>query len=75
MRSFLKYVSTGSYDGTGNVASETISAKSSAMETEIFLWDVNVLARTYVFAVRAFDESGNTGEVSNVATTTTLMTS
>ncbi|XP_060596289.1 calcium-activated chloride channel regulator 1-like isoform X2 [Ruditapes philippinarum] len=73
VRSFLKYISSGSYDGTGHVANETIAAKSSATETEIFLWNVKMFARTYVFAVRAFDDSGNIGDISNVVTTTTSL--
>lgn len=63
----MHYTWTGNFVETGHVARETIPAKTNATKTEILLWDVKVRAKSYIFAICAVDDSGNTGDTSNVA--------
>lgn len=71
VRLFLQYISTGTYAGHGFVVRETVTAHAEGTRDEILTWNVKNTSKIYVFAVRAIDESGNKGEISNIATIAT----
>lgn len=71
VRLFLQYISTGIYAGQGYVTRKTITAHAEGTQDEILTWNVKNTPKIYVFAVRAIDKLGNTGEISNIATVAT----
>ncbi|XP_053377120.1 calcium-activated chloride channel regulator 1-like [Mercenaria mercenaria] len=68
VRRFLQYLSSGMYESRGDIARETFAADANGTESEMLLWKMKDPTKTCIFALRAFDEFGNGGQFSNIAT-------